>query len=67
MKRIFNMKLEGKILLVELTLNNTLVLPEIMKKKKRNERRGIWINYCLKRREEKETYNSIISDRHRFS
>ena len=61
------MKLEGKILLVELTLNSTLVLSEIMKKKKRNERRGIWINNCLKRREKKEVYNNIISDRHRFS
>ena len=61
------MKLEGKILLVELTLNSTLVLSEIMKKKKRNERRRIWINNCLKRREKKEAYNNIISDRHRFS
>ena len=52
-------------MLLEIKLNNTLVLSEIMKKK-RKKIRAVYIKDWLNRKEENEAYNNIISDCHRF-
>ena len=53
-------------MLLEIILNSTLILSEIMKKKNRKKRRAIQIKDQLKRREQNRAYNNIITDCHHF-
>lgn len=56
----------GKILL-EIITNSTLVLIEIMKKKKRKKSSAVWVKDWLKQIEGKGVCRSnIIDDRYRF-
>ena len=47
-------------------LYSTLALLEIMRNKKIKKRRAVWIKDWLKQREEKITYNNVISVCHCF-
>ena len=58
------MEVEKKEILLEIILTSTFVLTEIMKKKKRKKRRAIWAKDWIKRREQKRSYNNIISEVH---
>ena len=49
-------------ILLELILNSTLVLTEIMKKKKRTKRKAIWVKEWLKRREQNDACNNTTSE-----
>ena len=62
MKRKLKMEVAKEKILLEIILNSTLVLTEIMNKKKRKKRRAVWVKDWLKRREQKGAYNNIISE-----
>ena len=65
-KRKLEMEVEREKILLETRLTSTLVLSEIVKKKKRKKRWAIWIKDWLKRRKEQVAYNNIVSDCHHF-
>ena len=62
MRRKLKMEVEREKILLEIVLNSTLVLTEIMKKKNSKMNRVIWVKDWLKRREEKGACNNIISE-----
>ena len=61
MKRKLKMEVKREKILLEIILNSTLVLTEIMKKKS-EKKRVIWVKDWLKRREEKGVCKNIISE-----
>ena len=54
-------------MLLVIILNSNLVLFEVLRKKKRKNRKVIWRKDWLKGREEKRAYSNVSSDRHRFN
>ena len=62
MRRKLKMEVGKEKILLEIILNSTLVLTEIMNKKKRKKRRAVWVKDWLKRREQKGAYNNIIGE-----
>ena len=64
MRRQLKMEVEKKEILLEIILTSTFVLTEIMKKKNGKKRRAIWAKDWIKRREQKRSYNNIISGVH---
>ena len=62
MRRKLKMEVEREKILLEIVLNSTLVLTEIMKKKNSKMNRVIWVKDWLKLREEKGACNNIISE-----